>query len=46
MPDLDGIPVRTVNLQGLLFTKQTMREKDVGDRIVPERALAALQAKT
>jgi len=43
--DLDGIPVRTVNLQGLLLTKQTMREKDVGDRIVLERALAALRAK-
>lgn len=40
--DLDGVPVRTVNLEGLLLTKQTMREKDVSDRIVLERALAAL----
>lgn len=37
--DLDGIPIRTVNLEGLLRTKQTMRDKDVADRIVLERAL-------
>jgi predicted nucleotidyltransferase len=37
--DLDGIPVRTVNLEGLLLTKQTMRDKDIADRIVIERAL-------
>ena len=42
--DLDGIPVRTVNLQGLLLTKQTVRDKDIADRIVLERALAALNA--
>ncbi len=40
--DLDGIPVRTVNLQGLLLTKQTARDKDIADRIVLERALAVL----
>ncbi|MBE0596327.1 MAG: hypothetical protein IH614_03555 [Desulfuromonadales bacterium] len=37
--DLDGIPVRTVNLEGLLLTKRTMRDKDISDRIVLERAL-------
>lgn len=37
--DLEGIPVRTVNLEGLLLTKRTMRDKDVPDRIVLERAL-------
>jgi hypothetical protein len=42
--DLDGIPVRTVNLQGLLLTKQTGRDKDIADRIVLERALAVLNA--
>lgn len=42
--DLDGIPVRTLNLEGLLLTKQTTRDKDVMDRIVLERALAALRA--
>jgi predicted nucleotidyltransferase len=42
--DLDGIPVRTVSLQGLLLTKQTARDKDVADRMVLERALAVLNA--
>jgi hypothetical protein len=37
--NFDGIPVRTVNLEGLLLTKQTMRDKDTADRIVIERAL-------
>jgi predicted nucleotidyltransferase len=41
--DLDGIPVRTISLEGLLLTKQTMREKDVPDRLVIERALAVLR---
>lgn len=43
--DLDGIPVRTINLKGLLLTKQTTRDKDVSDRIILERALKAFQAK-
>lgn len=37
--DLDGIPIRTVNLEGLLRTKQTMRDKDMADRVILERAL-------
>ena len=37
--DLDGIPVRTLNLEGLLRTKQGAREKDSADRWVLERAL-------
>jgi len=41
--DLDGIPVRTINLDGLLLTKQTLREKDIADRIALERALAVLR---
>lgn len=41
--DLDGICVRTVSLEGLLLTKQTMRDKDASDRIVIERALAVLR---
>jgi hypothetical protein len=44
--DLDGIPVRTVSLEGLLLTKQTMRDKDAADRIVIERALAVLRQQT
>lgn len=32
--DFDGLPIRTVNLQGLLRTKQSMRDKDVADRVI------------
>jgi predicted nucleotidyltransferase len=32
--DLDGLPLRTVNLEGLLRTKKSMRDKDIADRIV------------
>ena len=39
--DLDGVPVRTLNLEGLLRTKQSSRQRDVDDRIVIERALSA-----
>jgi predicted nucleotidyltransferase len=41
--DLDGVPVRTVDLEGLLRTKQTMRDKDIADRHILERALKALK---
>ena len=41
--DLDGLPIRTINLEGLLRTKQTMRDKDVADRIVLQRALEMLR---
>jgi hypothetical protein len=37
--DLEGIPVRTVSIEGLLRTKQTVRDKDVSDRHILERAL-------
>lgn len=37
--DLDGIPIRTINLEGLRLNRQTMRDKDVAGRIVLERAL-------
>lgn len=43
--DLEGIPVHTVSLEGLLLTKQTMREKDVTDRIIIERALEVSRQK-
>ena len=39
--DLDGIPVRTLSLAGLLLTKQSVRDKDVMDRIVLQRAIEA-----
>jgi predicted nucleotidyltransferase len=41
--DLEGVAVRTINLEGLLRTKQTVREKDVSDRIILEHALEALR---
>ena len=42
--ELDGIPVHTINLEGLLLTKRTVRDKDVSDRLVLERAIAAIAA--
>ena len=44
--DLDGIPVRTINLEGLLLTKQTSRDKDISDRIILERALKVFREHT
>ncbi len=44
--DLDGVPVRTISLEGLLLTKQTMRDKDVADRIVIEKALEVIRARS
>lgn len=41
--ELDGLPIRTVNLEGLLRTKQTVHDKDAVDRVVLERALATLR---
>ncbi|TMG99757.1 MAG: hypothetical protein E6H79_18120 [Betaproteobacteria bacterium] len=38
--DLDGVPVRTVSLQGLLLTKQSQRPQDVQDSLVLRRAIA------
>jgi hypothetical protein len=37
--DLDGVPVRTVTLEGLLRTKQSERERDSADRALIEAAL-------
>jgi len=44
--DMDGLPIRTINLEGLLRTKQTMREKDVADRIILERALETFRERS
>lgn len=41
--DLEGIPVRTINLEGMLRTKQTTRDKDKADRMILERALETLR---
>ena len=39
--DFDGVPVRTLNIEGLLKTKQSVREKDRLDREILERAMQA-----
>jgi hypothetical protein len=41
--EIEGTPVRTVNLEGLLRTKQSSREQDVIDRAAIERALESLK---
>ena len=41
--ELDGIPVRTISLEGLLLTKQTLRDKDASDRIIIEHALEIIR---
>jgi predicted nucleotidyltransferase len=43
--DFDGVTVRTLNLEGLLKTKQTSRDKDKLDRVVLERALEELKKR-
>ncbi len=40
--DLDGILVRTLSLEGLMRTKQTVRDKDVIDRAVLQQAIKEL----
>lgn len=41
----DGTPVTTLDLAGLLKTKQTVRDKDKIDRLALERALAEKKAR-
>lgn len=43
--DFDGVTVRTLNIEGLLKTKQTSRDKDKLDRVVLERALEELKKR-
>lgn len=38
---LDGVPVRTVSLQGLLLTKRTQRPQDIQDSLILQRAIDA-----
>lgn len=38
--EIDGLPIRTLNVEGLLLTKQTYRDKDKFDRFALERAIA------
>lgn len=41
--DFEGVPLRTLDLEGLLKTKQTTRDKDRLDREVLERALQVIR---
>lgn len=41
--DLGGVPVRTLDLPGLLKTKQSPREKDAADRAVLEHAIRLMR---
>ncbi len=43
--DFEGVPIRTIDLEGLLKTKQSSRDKDRLDRMVLERALAESKKK-
>jgi predicted nucleotidyltransferase len=43
--ELDGVSIRTVNLEGLLRTKLSSRDKDASDRAILERALLELKKK-
>ena len=43
--DLDGIPLRLLNLEGLLLTKQGVRPKDQMDAAVLKQALAEIKNK-
>ena len=42
---LDGVPVHTVSLQGLLLTKQTQRPQDIQDSAILRRAIEARQPR-
>ena len=44
--DLDGVAVRTLDLEGLLKTKRTARDKGRVDRAVLEQALQAIRRGT
>ena len=41
--DIDGIPVATLNIDGLIKTKQSARAKDIQDRLILEKALEQLK---
>jgi ABC-type glycerol-3-phosphate transport system substrate-binding protein len=43
--DLDGVPLRVLNLEGLLLTKQGQRPKDQLDAALLQQAIAFLKAR-
>jgi hypothetical protein len=42
--DLDGVPLKLLGLEGLLLTKEGMRDRDRADRRVLELALERLRS--
>ncbi|MEW6041666.1 MAG: hypothetical protein AB1633_09105 [Elusimicrobiota bacterium] len=44
--ELDGISIRTVNLKGLWLTKKGLRDKDIPDRLILQKALEKEKKKT
>jgi hypothetical protein len=43
---LDGIPIKTLDLEGLWLTKQTLRDKDTADKTALAQALAMRKNRT
>lgn len=43
--EFDGVQIRTVNLEGLLLTKKSIRDKDIPDRVILKKALEEQQKK-
>ena len=43
--EYDGVKIRTVNLEGLLLTKKSFREKDIPDRLILEKVLEEQRRK-
>ena len=41
--EVDGTPVRVVNIEGLIKTKRTIRPKDKADLAILEKALDQLK---
>jgi len=43
--DFEGIPIKTINIEGLLKTKQTLRDKDASDKMILAQALAIIRSQ-
>jgi len=43
--DLDGVPVKTLDIYGLVKTKNSIREKDISDRKILEKVIASIENK-
>jgi hypothetical protein len=44
--EVEGIPIRTLSIEGLLLTKQSLRDKDVMDRKTLEKILNRIKRGT